>query len=138
MIPSIQSRVGILSFSIRACSQALVLLLISIYLPLSASAHHSTSMFDSDQTAVVTGVVLNIQLKNPHSMIYILTSDEEGNEVQWALEAEPMSTLTRNGWTSTTLKVGDTVTAYGGPARNGSPAMILRAIQLPDGRVMRT
>jgi hypothetical protein len=36
------------------------------------------------------------------------------------------------------MKVGDKVTAVGGPARNGKPAMLVRAIQLPDGRSIRT
>jgi hypothetical protein len=36
------------------------------------------------------------------------------------------------------MKLGDKVTAIGYPARNGKPAMLVRAIQLPDGRTIKT
>lgn len=114
-----------------------ILLLITL-MSTQVLAHHSTAMFDTENPIAVTGVVAVVNLKNPHSLIYIIATDEEGNEVQWTLEAEPLITLTQKGWTATTLQAGETVTAYGGPALNGSPAMILRAIELPDGRVMGT
>lgn len=114
-----------------------ITMLISI-ISMPVFAHHSTSMFDTDNPIAVSGVVAVVNLKNPHSLIYIIATDEEGNEVQWTLEAEPLITLRQKGWTATTLQEGETVTAYGGPARNGSPAMILRAIELSDGRVMGT
>ena len=36
------------------------------------------------------------------------------------------------------VKVGDTITAYGRPAKNGNPAMYSEAIKLPDGRMFRS
>lgn len=131
-----QSKIHSLSHTIVALTLAIVALIASITTPVFA--HHSTAMFDTDNPIAVTGVVEVVNLKNPHSLIYIIAIDEEGNEVLWTLEAEPLITLTQKGWTSTTLQPGERVTAYGGPARNGSPAMILRAIELPDGRVMGT
>ena len=128
---------------IHSLSHAMVTLTLAIavliaLIPTAVFAHHSTAMFDTDNPIAVTGVVKVVNLKNPHSLIYITATDEEGNEVIWTLEAEPLITLAQKGWTSTTLQAGETVTAYGGPALNGSPAMILRAIELPDGRVMGT
>ena len=79
-----------------------------------------------------------IELKNPHSLFYITVTDEDGKQVEWMLEAQPLATLTTYGWSQTTMKVGDKVTAVGSPARNGKPAMLVRAIQLPDGRSIRT
>ncbi len=126
----------------RGCSAfkrlKLALIFLIASMPTQLSAHHSTALFDTENPIAVTGVVEVVNLKNPHSLIYIIANDEDGNEVTWTLEAEPLITLRQKGWTATTLQPGETVTAYGGPAINGSPAMILRAIQLPDGRVMGT
>lgn len=131
-----QSKTHSLSHALATITLVIVVLIASITNPVIA--HHSTAMFDTDKPIAVTGVVAVVNLKNPHSLIYIIAVDEEGNEVMWTLEAEPLITLSQKGWTSSTLQAGETVTAYGGPALNGSPAMILRAIELPDGRVMGT
>lgn len=132
----LKSKAQSLSHTMTSLTLVMLILIAAITKP--AFAHHSTAMFDTDNPIAVTGVVELVNLKNPHSLIYIVAIDEEGNEVVWTLEAEPLITLTQKGWTSSTLQVGETVTAYGGPALNGSPAMILRAIELPDGRVMGT
>lgn len=136
MTNSYTSETQRISHAMVTITLAIALLIASITTPVFA--HHSTAMFDTDNPIAVTGVVELVNLKNPHSLIYIVAIDEEGNEVIWTLEAEPLITLTQKGWTSTTLQAGETVTAYGGPALNGSPAMILRAIELSDGRVMGT
>jgi hypothetical protein len=54
------------------------------------------------------------------------------------LEAQPFVTLAANGWSATTMKIGEKVTAAGSPARNGKPFLLVRAFQLPDGRTMST
>ena len=102
------------------------------------SAHHSMAMYDMQNNITVTGIVARIDLKNPHSVFYITATDKDGKQVQWMLECQPLATLTTYGWSATTMKVGDKVTAVGSPARNGKPAMLVRAIQLPDGRTIRT
>jgi hypothetical protein len=47
------------------------------------------------------------------------------------------ATLSTYRWSQTRV-VGDKITAVGSAARNGKPAMLVRAIQLPDGRSIRT
>lgn len=101
-------------------------------------AHHSMAMYDTQKNIIVTGVLRRIELKNPHSMFYLTVTDAQGREVEWTLESQPLATLTLNGWSASTLKAGDTVTAVGSPARNGTNAMLVRAIQLPDGRSLKT
>ena len=104
----------------------------------STSAHHSMAMYDMQNNITVTGVVARIELKNPHSLFYMTTTDKDSKQVEWMLECQPLATLTTYGWSASTMKVGDKVTAVGSPARNGKPAMLVRAIQLPDGRTIRT
>jgi hypothetical protein len=86
----------------------------------------------------ITGVVKRVELKNPHSQFVITVTDAQGKQVDWSLEAQPSATLASNGWSASTMKVGDRVTAVGSPARNGKPFMLVRAFQLPDGRTIST
>jgi len=101
-------------------------------------AHHSMAMYDLQKNVTITGIVARVELKNPHSLFYITITDKDGKPVEWMLECQPLATLSEYGWSNTTMKVGDKVTAVGSPARIGKPAMLVRAIQLPDGRSIRT
>lgn len=114
----------------------LLVWLVTMSLP--TLAHHSMAMFDLGKTISVTGIVTRIELKNPHSLFYVAVTGEDGKQVEWMLEAQPLVTLLDSGWSQTTMKVGDKVTAVGSPTRNGRPALLVRAIQLPDGRAIRT
>ena len=100
-------------------------------------AHHSMAMYEQ-KNITISGIVKRVDLRNPHSLFYITVTDAQGKQVEWVLEAQPLSTLMANGWSATTMKVGDKVTAAGSPARNGKPFMLVRAFQLPDGRTMST
>ena len=100
-------------------------------------AHHSMAMYDQ-KNITITGIVKRIDLGNPHSKFYITVTDAQGKQVEWMLEAQPFVTLAANGWSATTMKIGEKVTAAGSPARNGKPFMLVRAFQLPDGRTMST
>jgi len=104
----------------------------------STSAHHSMAMYDMQNNVTVTGIVARIELKNPHSVFYITVTDKDGKQTEWMLEAQPLATLETYGWSASTMKVGDKITAVGSPARNSKAAMLVRAIQLPDGRAIRT
>jgi hypothetical protein len=104
----------------------------------STSAHHSMAMYDMPKNVTVTGIVARVELKNPHSLFYITVTDKDGKQVEWILECQPLATLTTFGWSASTMKVGDKITAAGSPAKNGKPAMLVRAIQLADGRTIRT
>jgi hypothetical protein len=100
-------------------------------------AHHSMAMYEQ-KNITISGIVKRVDLRNPHSLFYITVTDAQGKQVEWVLEAQPLATLAANGWSATTMKVGDKVTAAGSPARNGKPFMLVRAFQLPDGRTMST
>src|SRR5712691_7749768 len=121
--------------------RATVLVAMGVYMVLPGRAplraHHSMAMYEQ-KNITITGVVKRIDLRNPHSLFYITVTDAQGKPVEWVLEAQPLSTLAANGWSATTMKVGDKVTAAGSPARNGKPFMLVRAFQLPDGRAMST
>ena len=96
------------------------------------NAHHSTAMYTGSKT--VTGKVLKFEWTNPHAHMYIETKDEKGNTVVWDCEMMSLNHLRGYGWTSKTVKPGDTISATGAFARSGDPSMIASRMKLGDGR----
>ena len=102
-------------------------------------AHHSQATYtDANGAISVSGVVKRFEFTNPHSFIYLEVAGDGGATKLWALEMQSVTHLKSIGWTNTTVKVGDSVTAIGRPARNGAPAMYAEVIKLPDGRMIRS
>jgi hypothetical protein len=102
----------------------------------AASAHHSTAMFDQSKDLVLTGVVREMQWTNPHSWIQVIVPDRAGAPVEWSIECGSPNTMSRLGWTKSTLKPGDKVKIVTNPMKDGTAAGMLLSITLPDGRVL--
>ena len=110
--------------------------LFAILLSLSATAHHSITMFDREKTITVTGVVKEFQYTNPHSWLIVTVTDEEGNKANWGFEAEGPSTLIRAGIKKKDFRPGTKITITGNPIRDGRKAAYwVKAVRLDDGKV---
>ena len=106
---------------------------------LIGAAHHSQSAYtDASGAIAITGVVKRVEFTNPHAFIYLEVTDDNGKMRVWALELMSIRALKMLGWLSDTVKVGDTITAIGRPAKSGAAAMYSEAIKLPDGRMIRS
>ncbi len=104
---------------------------------LPALAHHSFAVFfDPSRTVSVTGVVEEFQFRNPHGLIRIAVKKGDGSTETWKAETNSPSILERRGWNSSILKVGETITIEGWPARDGSNYMRLRAAKRADGTMV--
>ena len=103
------------------------------------AAHHSTAMYDSANPVTVTGKVIKVEWTNPHAFVYLEVKDEKtGKVVEWECEMMSLNHLRGYGWTSKTVKPGDTISATGSPAKSGAPSMIANRMKLPDGREIRS
>jgi len=98
-------------------------------------AHHSfAAEFDASKPVKLTGAVTKVEWANPHIWVYLDVKDDQGRPQPWQCEGGPPNTLTRNGWSSNSLKVGDQITIDGVLAKDGSKTCNARAVKLPDGR----
>ena len=101
-----------------------------------AIAHHSFSAaFDATKPVVVTGVISEVRLVNPHSQFVVDVTDSSGKIETWRFEGSTPSSLIRSGFKPGTLKAGDKVTVKGSHARDMTQnAAAAREIVTADGR----
>ena len=103
----------------------------------SLMAHHSfAAEFDSAKQVKMTGVVTKIDWTNPHVWFYLDVKDESGKITNWGFEMGPPHMLQAQGWTRTTMKLGDTVSFTGSLAKNGTNRVNARNVTTADGKKM--
>ena len=94
-------------------------------------AHHSfAAQYDANKPVTLVGIVTKVEWTNPHARFYVDVKDEKGVVTSWNLELASPNVLRRNGWTRTSLNVGDEVTVEGALAKNGSKRMNARSVTL--------
>jgi Family of unknown function (DUF6152) len=97
----------------------------------AALAHHAfAAEFDANKPLTRTGTVTKVEWQNPHTWFYIDVKDDSGNVVNWGWELASPNLLMRNGWTRSSMKIGDVVTVEGFHAKNGAAIGNARRVTL--------
>jgi hypothetical protein len=84
--------------------------------PVVALAHHAAAMFETEKTVTVSGTVEEFAYVNPHARLYVVVTDDKGEETLWGFEAEGPSALMRAGIKNNALQPGDLVTVTARPS----------------------
>jgi hypothetical protein len=111
-----------------------ILTLLSTIVPLSA--HHSWPVA-MDKLVTVTGTVKQIEWMNPHPMFTLEARGQDGKPATWLIGGPAITRMEANGWTRTTIKVGDVVTGTGFQFSDGQKIIRLERVVLSDGKEMR-
>ena len=82
----------------------------------------------------LTGTVSKIEWTNPHARIYFDVKGADGKVTTWNVELAARSALVRQGWTGTSVKIGETVTVEGSLARSGVSGVNARSVMKADGK----
>src|ERR1700676_5656911 len=98
-----------------------------------AFAHHGTANYDTSKTVTVKGSVTDFQFINPHVLIVMDAKDEGGKIEKWQGELTSPIRLSRNGWTKSSIKLGDTITISGYPTKRGSTEIWIQKVMLASG-----
>lgn len=118
-----------LRFTAGACALALLISGFSGY----GFAHHSAAGIDRSQSRTIEGTVREFRWQNPHSFMQIDVTGDEGETITWTLEMTAPSFLIRAGWTRSTVRAGDEVTAVVRPLVNGDPGGLFVSVTAPNG-----
>jgi hypothetical protein len=98
------------------------------------AAHHGRgSTYDISRQVELKGTVTEVSWRNPHIAIYLAVPSDNGDVVEWVIEHSNITTLARQGYGRTTLKVGDEVMAVVNPGSGGATVALCNRITLPDG-----
>jgi hypothetical protein len=118
---------------------ALAVIGLAVHIDVPTRAHHSNAPFyDETKSVEVVGVVSKFVFRNPHSFVYITTTDEDGTEVEWELEMLAAVSMTQRGWTPETISAGDEIKAVGSPSKApGTRGMCCAQLTRPDGSPFR-
>jgi len=109
---------GIVTVACRVSFALCVLLVAEL-----ASAHHSAAMFDGGKEITLKGTVKEFQWMSPHCWIQLLVPDAahpDAAPVEWGIEMDNPTGLSRHGWKPSSLKAGDRVVVVAHPLRDGT------------------
>jgi hypothetical protein len=102
----------------------------------SLSAHHAWPVSRA-QLVTVKGTVVEFTWENPHPMITLEVRTNDGKVEKWLVGGPAIVRMEANGWTKTTVKVGDVITGIGYQFSDGQKIIRLERLVLPDGKEMR-
>ena len=97
----------------------IVLVVAALTAGASLAAHHSAIQFDFTNSKAVTGVVRKFIAINPHMQLVLHVKDAKG-ERDIEFEGHSTNNMYRAGYRDNMIKVGDTITVYIAPLRDGS------------------
>jgi Family of unknown function (DUF6152) len=121
----------------RTKSRLLVMGVGLLLAAMPALAHHAfVAQYDASKSTTLQGVVTKVEWTNPHARFYVDVKDKSGNVTNWNLELASPNALRRLGWTRDILKVGDKVSVFVAPAKDGAKMANARTVTLADGRKM--
>jgi hypothetical protein len=99
----------------------------------AVAAHHSAQQFDFGRSASITGVVKRFQAINPHMRLVLAVTDAKGRR-DVAFEGHSTNNMYRAGYRDGMIKVGDTITVYVAPLRDGSEGGYVTAATTASGK----
>ena len=98
-------------------------------------AHHSfAAQYDRSKPKTLTGPVTKVEWINPHARFFVDFKEPDGKINNWEVELGPPAMLMRNGWTRTSLVVGEQVTVNGSLAKDGSHLLNASTVTLSNGK----
>lgn len=98
-------------------------------------AHHSfAAQYDRSKQKTLTGPVTKLDWINPHARFFIDAKEADGKVINWEVELGPPAMLMRNGWTRTSMVIGESVTVNGSLAKDGSHLLNASTVTLSNGK----
>ena len=114
------------------CVSAVVILAL-VFAVAPLSAHHSWPV-SFERLVTVKGTVVEFTWANPHPMIILEVQATDGRMEKWQIGGPAINRMEANGWTKSTVKLGDAITGIGYQFADGQKIVRLERVVLPDGK----
>jgi Family of unknown function (DUF6152) len=98
-------------------------------------AHHGSADYHVDREITVAGVVKEWKWTNPHTWVHIDVTWPGGIEA-WNGEGPPLQWAAARGWSSATLKPGETVRLVMYPSRRDRRSGLIKRIERDGGETL--
>src|SRR5437762_11748283 len=106
----------------------------------SLMAHHSLAgVYDMKKDMELSGSLESVKFVNPHGSLTVGVKNPDGSSTSWVLTLGSATALAQRGIGKTgpnALHAGDNIKVKFIPAKDGSPLGFLKAVTMPDGRVI--
>ena len=99
-----------------------------------ALAHHGAAAYDVSKTVTLKGTVKQWNWVNPHCVLLLDATDDNGQIVHWALETQNPLSMSNLGWSNESFKPGEQITVTANAAKNGRPIGIVVDVVLANGQ----
>jgi hypothetical protein len=99
-------------------------------------AHHGDAAYSATPMILKGCVVTEYAWMNPHALIKFDYKTEKGVVQHWTMEIGSPPSMALLGWSRTTLKPGDVITAYVYQAKSGVLVGRTNKVILDDGTVL--
>ena len=109
----------------------------ALALAVPLSAHHSHGNYDLSTWTTMEGVVKQVILVVPHSIVYVDIKSQKGELVTWSLEATGVRGVLANGVKKEDVQTGDRIKIRCHLLRDGSPGCLLGFITPDHGDAAR-
>ena len=104
----------------------------------AAIAHHSVGInFDNTKAFTLTGVLKEVDIRNPHSQITLSVKGADGVAKDWFIEWSDKNALIRRKVRYERMKIGDTVNVRVSPSRRLENVGYFQSATLTDGSILR-
>ncbi len=102
-------------------------------------AHHElSSEYDEKKPVTLKGVVSNVEWSDPHVYVFVdVPGPAADNVTTWEVEFASPIDLKKAGWTRDFAQVGETITAEGSEARDGSKRAAGKVLILAGGKKLQ-
>jgi uncharacterized protein DUF6152 len=100
------------------------------------AAHHGDAAYADKPMEMKGCVVTEFDWMNPHSLIKFDYKTEAGELQHWTMEIGSPPSMALLGWSRTTLRAGDVITAYVYQAKSGVRVGRTNKVILADGTVL--
>src|SRR5215831_15574714 len=118
----------------RTARFAVLVAALGVFATVPLIAHHGAAAYDVGKKVVLKGTVKEWIYSNPHCLLTLEVTGEDGQAVKWIVEGQAPNVVYPAGYRKDTFTFGDQVTVTVEPVKNGRPMGRILAAVTADGK----